>query len=494
MLGPVVTWAALDRGADIGPAVLLATVGTGSALTALLRPLVRERRRLTTSVETRDSELVTILDGLPLAVMLRAADGTLLHANPGAERFVERLGVGVSHIQSSPKSLLDYVEVIDEEGRRFDPDELPVVSSLRDGTHREVTLGYALPEGGYAWYAVRAAPVSLSDGTTGTVMTCDDVTERHEARQELLLAERALRRTFDHAPVGIAVIAPDCRLLQVNPALCALLGSDEEALLATGLRGATDPDQPDDDRRVVANWFSGSGEPHLVDRYFRHSAGHWVFTQVSVAVVRTDDGAPVHLIAQVVDLSDRRALEKELRATASKDPLTGLANRRGLREGLVAAQQRRSRHGGEIGLLFLDLDHFKEVNDRYGHEVGDAVLIETGTCLVAATRDDDTVCRLGGDEFVILCEAGGGSDGLQNLVRRITSMPAVTVPAGDTEVTVRYSVGWVTVASSEGLDAALRRADAEMYRAKRRSKVAIPSGADPHPPVSTAESDRRPNV
>jgi diguanylate cyclase (GGDEF)-like protein len=296
-----------------------------------------------------DSQLLTILDGLPIAVMLRAEDGTLLHANPGAERFLARLGVGVEHVAPSPSSLMDHVDVIDEDGKPYRRADLPVVASLREAEAREATLGYALPGGGYVWYTTRAVPVALDDGTTGAVVTCDDVTER-------------------------------------------------------------------------------------------------------------------------------RALEQELRAAALKDPLTGLANRRALAERLEDAHRRRDRHGGDIGLLYLDLDHFKAVNDTHGHDAGDRVLIETGRRLLAVTRQVDTVCRMGGDEFVVLCAPIDGQCGLDELVERIRSMPRLSVVVDDGEVSIVGSIGSILVADDEDLDRALRRADAAMYRSKRgRGRLVQPA-------------------
>jgi diguanylate cyclase (GGDEF)-like protein/PAS domain S-box-containing protein len=408
---------------------------------------------------------------LPVAVMLRAADGTLLHINPGGRRFIERLGVDVSHVSPSPSSLLDHVEVIDEHGRPYDAKSLPVVSALRDGSSRDAILGYALPGGGHAWYAIRAAPVLLGDGTTGTVVTGDDVTERHDANRLVEVAELALRRTFDHAPIGIAVFALSGQLLRVNAALCDLLGSDEIRLLAEGLHAVTHPDDQDDDWQQIGVRLSGTEERYLVDRRFHHASGHWVFTQLSVAVVRTPDGTPLHLIAQVVDLSDRRAREDELRAAAVEDPLTGLGNRRALAEHLGDAQERRARDGGDVGLLYVDLDDFKSINDTYGHDVGDRVLIETGQRLLAATRDVDTVCRMGGDEFVVLCAPIDGPRGLRDLVDRLAAMLPLTVLVRGEPVTVAASIGSIIVERGEDLDLAVRRADAAMYRAKRSANT-----------------------
>lgn len=420
--------------------------------------------------ESRHAHLVTILDGLPIAVMLRAPDGTLLHINPGGERFLQRLGVGVDAVHSSPSSLMDHVQVVDEDGRPHEVAALPVVSAIRDVAEREAIQGYGLPAGGYAWYRTRAAPVVLSGGAIGTVVTVDDVTEQQEARHRLAVTERSLRLTFDNAPIGIAILRPDGSLLEVNAALCDLLGVTKAHLMAERLQGVMHPDERDRDGDLLAGWLPGTDERRLIDRRLSHVSGYWLSCQLSVALVRDNDGTPLHLIVQVVDLTARHALEQELRAAAVEDPLTGLANRRALSEHLGDSQRRQARDGGGVGLLYVDLDHFKAVNDTYGHDVGDRVLVEAGRRLRAEMRDSDTVCRMGGDEFVVLCTPVQGARALRALEARLTSMPPVMTLVDSKPVTVRASVGSVMVGPDEDLDDALRRADAAMYRSKRTSR------------------------
>ena len=420
--------------------------------------------------QAQHAHLMTILDGLPIAVMLRAADGTLLHINPGGERHLARLGVGVDAVASSPSSLMDHVEVVDQDGRPYQAAALPVVSAIREVAQQDAVLGYGLPAGGYAWYRVRAAPVVLGDGSTGTVVTLDDVTAQQEARQRLAVAERSLRLTFDNAPIGIAILRPDGSLLEANAALCDLLGVSEAHLMAEGLQWAAHPDERDDDGDLVTTWLSGSRERHLIDRRLPHVSGGWLSCQLSVALVRDNDDTPLHLIVQVVDLTARHALEQELRAAAAEDPLTGLANRRALSEDLGEAQRRQARDGSGVGLLYVDLDDFKAVNDTYGHDVGDRILVETGRRLRGVVRDDDTVCRMGGDEFVVLCAPVEGASDMHRLEARLAFMLPVTVMADGGPVTVRASTGSVVVAPDEDLDGALRRADTAMYRSKSASR------------------------
>ena len=482
----------------LGPTVaaVVARVGGGVEVTRVIGPTItlaamlwflglvqRSHRRLVAEVAARDAQLLGVLDGLPVAVMLRAADGTLLHRNPGTERFLRRLGVDVSAVDSSPESLMDHLEVVDEDGRAPARETLPVVAALRDGRPHSATLGYSLPDGGRAWYSARAAPVQLTDQTTGVVLTLDDVTEQHEARRRVTVAERSLRRTFDQAPIGIGVHAVDGRLVQVNAALCALLAYDEHTLLTNGLPWATDAgDAPTDVMTSFAGWALGAPGSGVEERRLRHADGTVLVVEVATAVISDDDHKPMRLIVQVVDVTAQRALEEELRLAAVQDPLTGLSNRRALAEELDTALHRQTRGGGDVGVLYLDLDGFKAVNDSFGHEVGDRVLCDTAGRLLAATRETDTVCRLGGDEFVVLCTPVDGQPGLDELADRVAARPSVTVEVGDRAIAVTGSVGAVVVEPGEDLDAVLRRADAAMYRAKR---AATGDGGRPTPSNAT---------
>ncbi len=466
VLGPVTRVIAGVLGAEDRITAALGPTVTLTAVVWFLSVALRDHRQLVAEVESRDAQLLSVLDALPNAVMLRAPDGTLQHLNPAAELHLERLGVGVEAVRESPRSLLDHIEVIDESGAPYEPDRLPVVTAVREALSTESTVGYALPEGGHAWYTVRAAPVSFTDGTAGTVVALADVTEQHRARHRVALAERSLRLTFNHAPIGIAVIDPEGRLTEVNAALCALLGYEADELLAQGLQAAVHPDEQDASERMLEAWLSGSEERVLVERRFQHASGRSLFTQMSVARVRDDDGRLVHLIAQIVDLTARRVLEEELRVAAVQDPLTGLANRRALQHHLVDAQHRQGRDGRDIGLVFVDLDDFKVINDRYGHDVGDQLLIDVGRRLMTATRETDMVCRLGGDEFVVLCTPVDGPDGLREIVERLESEPPAAVVVDGQAVTTAASIGAVLVEPDKGLEDALRAADASMYLSK----------------------------
>lgn len=172
------------------------------------------------------------------------------------------------------------------------------------------------------------------------------------------------------------------------------------------------------------------------------------------------------------DITDRLAMEQQLTRLALHDSLTGLPNRRLFFDRLDVALARAQRTGTPIGILFIDVDRFKSINDTLGHEAGDAVLTEIARRLIGCLRPSDTVCRLGGDEFSVLCEHVGNERGALALARRLGRRVAEPMTQGGAAADVTVSIGVVVVTSApEGPEQLLRHADAAMYEAKRRGKA-----------------------
>jgi diguanylate cyclase (GGDEF)-like protein len=155
--------------------------------------------------------------------------------------------------------------------------------------------------------------------------------------------------------------------------------------------------------------------------------------------------------------------EERMRHEALHDPLTGLANRTLLRDRLDLALARTAREGTPTGVLFVDLDEFKHVNDRFGHAAGDAVLAEVGRRLRAAVRPVDTVARLGGDEFVVVCEAVDENTAL-GLGQRLDAAIRRPLNVGGVEQRLTASIG--IALGRDDADSILAAADAAVYQAK----------------------------
>lgn len=161
------------------------------------------------------------------------------------------------------------------------------------------------------------------------------------------------------------------------------------------------------------------------------------------------------------------AANEQLRGLAIQDPLTGLPNRTLLFDRLTHALNARRRTGGDVGVLFCDLDGFKGVNDEFGHDVGDELLRLVAQRLLAAARTTDTVGRLAGDEFVVILPAVNGEHGMARATERVRDAVCRPGVARDVPLEPRISVGGVLAADGEDASAVLRRADEAMYRVKR---------------------------
>jgi diguanylate cyclase (GGDEF)-like protein len=179
-----------------------------------------------------------------------------------------------------------------------------------------------------------------------------------------------------------------------------------------------------------------------------------------------------HFALQVADILaaalERLRDEEDERRVALLDPLTGLPNRALILDHLRLALSRSRRRPSNVGVLFVDLDHFKVVNDTMGHEAGDAVLVATGERLQAALRPPDTVGRLGGDEFVVICEDVGGAAEVLTVAERLAASLERSVHVAGRDVPIRASIG-ATLSTSDTTEPAalLTEADGAMFWAKR---------------------------
>jgi diguanylate cyclase (GGDEF)-like protein/PAS domain S-box-containing protein len=272
-----------------------------------------------------------------------------------------------------------------------------------------------------------------------------------------------LRTAFDHAPIGIAVLTPTGVIITGNRALENLLCRPVAALAGTTFFDVTHPDD------LPAAWdncrLMQDGRTSIVrhECRFVRPDDSVVWVSVSTARVPAAAGRAAHLIMHVEDVDDRKALEARLAHLALHDPLTGLGNRALLDE---AVDRALAAGGPPRCLLFLDLDGFKSVNDRYGHSAGDALLRQLAVRIATLTAPGDTVARLGGDEFVVLC-GDGGTDRGTLLAGRLRAAAARPFVVDGHLVRLTAAVGMSTTEEGNLL---LPAADRRMYEQKQRRR------------------------
>ncbi len=299
--------------------------------------------------------------------------------------------------------------------------------------------------------------------------------EREHAEQALARAEERLRTAFAEAPIGMAVVSPEGRFLQVNRALARISGHDEESLLAlANARELTHPDDRHPDERAAAAMRGGEIRVYDVEKRYMHAAGHTVWVAVHTTLIRDEHGEPAYFLAQIEDITDRRRYEAELQHMADHDPLTGLLNRRAYERRLEEHLARGERYGHEGAVLVLDLDDFKEVNDTLGHSAGDELIVRVAGALATRLRESDTLARLGGDEFAILTPTGDRAEAEQlaaSLLAVVRRERAARGPGGR-ERPITASIGVAPLEDAQDLSAeeALIDADLAMYDAKEAGR------------------------
>jgi diguanylate cyclase (GGDEF)-like protein len=191
----------------------------------------------------------------------------------------------------------------------------------------------------------------------------------------------------------------------------------------------------------------------------------------SSPVIDASTGRPAAVVTSLLDITERHALEQRLSELATHDSLTGLPNRVVLKDRIESAMRRMKRRRGAVALLFIDLDHFKSINDSHGHDAGDEVLVQTAARLQLVLRAEDTLARLGGDELVALCEDLSSIDGAAVVAGRLMNALAQPFLVAGVEVSVTASIGVAMAEAGVTPEQLLRRADGAMYGAKRHGRA-----------------------
>ena len=282
------------------------------------------------------------------------------------------------------------------------------------------------------------------------------------------------RSAFANAPMGIVLATPAGLLVDVNPAFVAMIGRSADDLYGRSMLDLVHPDN----RPAAIEAFA-----ELIERreMMRHETrlvrrdGSVVPVQVTSSWVDgTPEGDPPHVVAIVEDITDRKALEAALVHRSLHDPLTGLPNRILFSDRLHHALERGRRERTPTSLLGIDLDGFKQINDQYGHPVGDEVLVAVAERLTSVLRASDTAARVGGDEFSIVCENSGRTEAeaLATRLRDEVSEPLHLTSGLTLPLTVSIGIGTAEgdVDPERAFGALVREADDAMYvdKAARR--------------------------
>jgi len=312
------------------------------------------------------------------------------------------------------------------------------------------------------------------------------------AADTLRLSEQRHRLLADHASDVIWVLDLQGRFTYVSPSVTRLSGHAPAELLGRTLPQAMAPGSAPQAAALLAEALAAmaAGAPCPEFRGELELAckdGSTVWTEVGTSGLRNDDGRYTGLLGVSRDIGERRRAEQRMRHMAQHDPLTGLPNRALFSDRLHLALAAARRDRMPLALMFVDLDHFKPVNDRHGHAVGDALLRQVALRMQQAVRASDTVARIGGDEFVVLLRSVDTAAHALAVARKLGQALARPVDVGDQALQVSASIG-VALCPDHGDDelALSRAADLAMYAAKQAGRNQVRLAPLPGPAEAAA--------
>jgi diguanylate cyclase (GGDEF)-like protein/PAS domain S-box-containing protein len=353
----------------------------------------------------------------------------------------------------------------------------PIVAALEAALEGQAaSLEHETPDGRH--FHVEVSPFVEHGHVAGVLTAWHDVTARREDERARRDADRQFLTLFEHAPIGMVLVGLDGTFERANAAVTAITGFDHDALRALPPFSFVHPD----DAEAVQRAFSAvgvEGDTASFEHRILRADGELRWVQAQVTVMRTDAGEPRNMLAQVLDITDRKAVEERWIERATHDPLTGLLNRSRFDEELGAHLARCRRYGATGAVLYLDVDRFKAINDTFGHDVGDHVIHAVARTIRESLRESDVVARLGGDEFAVLLPATDRPQAARVAEKLGAAIAGIRVPttgpehvdeAGAADVlgpTITSSIGVrVLVGALPEAAEAMRDADRAMYAAK----------------------------
>jgi len=331
---------------------------------------------------------------------------------------------------------------------------LASIKSMTGANLRNEEWRHCRKDGSVFDVEINALPTTFR-GRRARIVLARDITVRKRAIKALEISELRFRNLFQYSLGLICMHDVDGTLTSINPAAARALGFSVAELLGRNLVDLV----PQELRHVVPSYLerictkgedsgvlyltSRSGEPRI-----------WEYHNILDDTIKDEP----YVLGHALDITDRRLYERKLKEQSIRDPLTGCYNRRYLEEYASALAPAAS-----WGCIAVDLDHFKQINDTYGHQRGDEVLIGVGRFLMHHARAKDIVIRMGGDEFLLVLR-DANANATQDLAGKI-------IAAAPTESPSDLSIGWAVRESEETLEATLNRADGRLYAIRAAARA-----------------------
>ena len=450
LLGLLVAVAPEPLGPSFPDALANLATDFASALdTAMLAEQMHRAR-----VERRFRALIEHSDDIVIVV---SAAGTASFSSPAASRL---LGLSDEDLRSTP--IVDLA--VPEHQAQFS--EL-IATAASKPAPREIRLEST--DGTTYWFEIVVADVRSDPEIDGIVVTARQIDDRKAAELQLAASEARFRGLVQHGSDGVAVVDHHGVVNYISASVTRVLGHEPHELVGHELSSLV---HPDDRLALTALLFRLSTDPsipHRAELRMAGGRGEWRTLDLTMTDLTTDS-AVNGVVVNAHDVTERKALEQDLRHQALHDALTGLPNRVLFRDRVQQALDRRGT--GSVVVMMIDLDDFKTINDAVGHAIGDNILHVLGVRLEQHLRAGDTLARLGGDEFSITVEDGSNREVVASVARRILEEIRIPINYDEHEFVLDASIGVVYSEDCDRPDPEimLRNADMALHAAKSRGK------------------------
>ncbi|MFZ6749175.1 sensor domain-containing protein [Undibacterium sp. Ren11W] len=331
-------------------------------------------------------------------------------------------------------------------------------------------------DGLWKWILTRGTVIERDDEgkPVRVVGTHTDISVRKHAEAALSQSEGRLRMALAASQQGLFDSNLQTGVTIVNAEYATMLGFDHANFHESNEAWLSRLHPEDKDTALLAyhNYLNGKTSEYRVEFRQRKQNGEWIWILSVGAIVEYDEkNLPLRMLGTHLDITERKKSEALIWRQANIDALTGLPNRRMFNDRLEHDLQKSRRSGLPLAVFFIDLDHFKEVNDTLGHAIGDALLVEAAHRLQACVRASDTVARLGGDEFTVSLPDQHDPEHVEAIAQNIIARMAEPFHLGNEEIFLSASIG-ITVYpnDAQSLENLLKHADQAMYAAKESGR------------------------
>ncbi len=346
----------------------------------------------------------------------------------------------------------------------------PLLDRVLTGETVSTDQSLVQPDGSERWESIHFAPHRDVEGNViGIYAVHSDIHDQKRNEDELKRANWMLSSHINNTPLAVLEWDRDFQLVRWSPQAENIFGWSSDEILGTPLRNS--PLVHEGDREGFAGLVSklmDGEEPRATGLTRNHRRdGSTIWCEWYHSALLDDDGRIVSILSFVQDVSSRIQAEERLQYLATRDALTGLPNRLLLHERLTQAIAKAKRSGHRVGVLFIDLDRFKNVNDTLGHRIGDELLKRVTASLSSALRETDLLARLGGDEFMVIVEDFDDRAVLGRIAQKLLDAIAQPFEIEANDIYVTSSIGIAVYPDdSDDPEELLKHADVAMYRSK----------------------------